>query len=282
MRYPWLAALFAVACTGIPDAPRNSLRPSAYPLVTIDPYTNAWAVTDTLYNASPQHWTGKDMPLTGILTVDGVDYRFMGAPSASLKTLLPNARENGWRGRYTFEVPEGDWTRPGYDDSQWAEGTGGFGTLQVSGNRTAWSEGTVRVRRNFTLEAVPDGEVCLLVAGNDSAKVWLNGREIYDTGARGRENDLAALPAGALRKGENVLAAAAYNGTGRAILDFGLVTRSGGSAAGRPAVQTDVNVQAMNTDYRFTCGPVSLELTFTAPLFLDRLELVSRPVNYIS
>lgn len=282
MRYPWLAALFAVACTGIPDAPRNSLRPSAYPLVTIDPYTNAWAVTDTLYNASPQHWTGKDMPLTGILTVDGVDYRFMGAPSASLKTLLPNARENGWRGRYTFEVPEGDWTRPGYDDSQWAEGTGGFGTLQVSGNRTAWSEGTVRVRRNFTLEAVPDGEVCLLVTGNDSAKVWLNGREIYDTGARGRENDLAALPAGALRKGENVLAAAAYNGTGRAILDFGLVTRSGGSAAGRPAVQTDVNVQAMNTDYRFTCGPVALELTFTAPLFLDRLELVSRPVNYIS
>ena len=283
MKNQWVGALFLLtACTLSPTIPQNGLRPSAYPLVTIDPYTNAWAVTENLYDAAPQHWTGKDMPLTGVLTVDGVDYRFMGASSPTLKTVLPNAQEAGWSGRYTFEVPEGDWTQPGYDDSLWPEGEGGFGTPQVSGNRTEWRSGTVRVRRPFSLASLPEGEVCLLVTGNDSAKVWLNGREIYDTGGKSRENDLAVLPAGALRKGENVLAAAGVNNQGRAILDFGLVVRSGGAAAGQTAQQTAVNVQAMNTDYRFTCGPVELELTFTAPLFLDRPELVSRPVNYLS
>ena len=218
----------------------------------------------------------------GILTVDGVDYRFMGASSPTLTTVLPSGQEKGWKGRYTFEEPEGDWTRPDYDDELWEEGTGGFGTPQVSGNRTAWSTGTVRVRRPFSLESVPEGELCLLVTGNDSAKVWLNGREIYDSGPRGKENDLVPLPAGALRKGENILAASAFNRVGRAILDMGLVTRSAVETGGRTAVQTGVNVQAMNTDYRFLCGPVALELTFTAPVFLDKPELVSRPVNYIS
>lgn len=283
MRMKWLAAaLLATACTLSPKVPQNGLRPSAYPLVTIDPYTNAWAVTENLYDAAPQHWTGKDMPLTGILTVDGVDYRFMGATSPKLKTVLPSAQERGWAGRYTFAVVEGDWTQPGYDDSIWLEGEGGFGTPQVSANRTEWRNGAIRVRRTFSLESLPEEEVCLLVTGNDSAKVWLNGREIYDTGGKARENDLAPLPQGALRKGTNVIAAEGFNRVGRAILDFGLVTRSAGAATARTAEQTGVNVQAMNTDYRFACGPVELDLTFTAPLLMDRPELVSRPVNYIS
>lgn len=49
-----------------------------------------------------------------------------------------------------------------------------------------------------------------------------------------------------------------------------------------PALQKSADVQAMQTIYEFVCGPVGLTLTFTAPLFLDDLELISRPVNYIS
>ena len=49
-----------------------------------------------------------------------------------------------------------------------------------------------------------------------------------------------------------------------------------------PAVQKSADVQAMQTVYEFTCGPVGLTLTFTAPLFLDDLDLISRPVNYIA
>lgn len=113
---------------------KSEIRPSAYPLVTVDPYTSAWAATDNLYDGQVQHWTGREFPLVGILTVDGTAYRFMG------KT-------------------------PGVSET---------------------------------------------------------------------------------------------------------------------AVQKSVDVQATQTHYQFLCGPVELKLKFTAPLLLDDLDLVSRPVNYIS
>ena len=116
----------------------SSIRPSAYPLVTIDPYTSAWAATDNLYDGQVQHWTGREFPLVGVLTVDGTAYRFMGKP---------------------------------------------FGES---------------------------------------------------------------------------------------------------SAVAKTAVQQSVDVQATQTHYSFQCGPASLKLKFTAPLLLDNLDLVSRPVNYIS
>lgn len=50
----------------------------------------------------------------------------------------------------------------------------------------------------------------------------------------------------------------------------------------RTATQISANVQPMQTYYQFNCGPVKLELIFTAPLFLDNLELLSRPVNYMT
>lgn len=57
---------------------KNELRAPAYPLVTIDPYTNAWSFGDNLYDSSLKHWTGQDFPLIGVVKVDGVPYRFMG------------------------------------------------------------------------------------------------------------------------------------------------------------------------------------------------------------
>lgn len=48
------------------------------------------------------------------------------------------------------------------------------------------------------------------------------------------------------------------------------------------ARQLSADVQATQTHYMFECGPVKLAVDFVAPLFLDRLELISRPVNYIA
>ena len=39
---------------------------------------------------------------------------------------------------------------------------------------------------------------------------------------------------------------------------------------------------ATRTIYDFTCGSVDLKLTFMVPLLMDDLDLLLRPVNYIS
>ena len=49
---------------------KNELRAPAYPLVTIDPYTSAWAFQDNLYDGAVKHWTGKSFPLIGVAKVD--------------------------------------------------------------------------------------------------------------------------------------------------------------------------------------------------------------------
>ena len=286
----FLAAVLPVlfACTeGVPAsiAPRNPLRAPAYPLITIDPYTNAWSTTENLFDSAPQHWTGKDYPLSGYLTVDGTVYRFMGSGSSIVRSeLLPSAATGAWSARYTLDEAGEEWTDPAFDDSAWAEGEGGFGTLSNRGgfNRTSWTEGTIRVRRHFSIPEVPGETVNLILSGNDRSQVWINGTSVYAS-ETSCENKIIELPKEVLRKGENVIAAAAYNEVGRAILDFGILLSSETPADGAVTpIQNLVDVQAMNTDYAFVCGPVGLRLTFTAPFFLDRPELVSRPVNYIS
>jgi hypothetical protein len=53
-------------------------------------------------------------------------------------------------------------------------------------------------------------------------------------------------------------------------------------ASTTPAQQQWVSVNATQTKYQFACGGVDLTLTFTSPLLISDLSLLSRPVTYIS
>jgi hypothetical protein len=46
-------------------------------------------------------------------------------------------------------------------------------------------------------------------------------------------------------------------------------------------VQTECDIKAMSTIYKFSTGSVELTLTFTSPLLLDDLKILSRPVSYL-
>ena len=55
------------------------LRAPSYPLITIDPYFSVWSAADKLNSADTVHWTEKPNVISAIATIDGKEYRVMGA-----------------------------------------------------------------------------------------------------------------------------------------------------------------------------------------------------------
>ncbi|HUQ97386.1 MAG TPA: DUF4965 domain-containing protein, partial [Chitinophagaceae bacterium] len=87
-----------------------------------------------------------------------------------------------------------------------------------------------------------------------------------------------------LKKGPNILAVHVKNTAGGTWLDAGLVDepKDVQETAVRTAVQKDVTINATQTIYNFTAGPVDVNLTFTSPLVITDLDLLARPVSYIT
>lgn len=267
---------------------KSDLRAPAWPLVTIDPYTSAWSMSDRLYDGPVKHWTGKDFPLIGAVKVDGTTYRFMGTEDIELTPVVPTSQQGKWFGKYTYSKPSGDWTSLKYNDSSWKEAEGAFGTtVNEPIAKTDWSTPEIWVRRTFDLDQDLTGhKVYLEFCNDDDAIFYVNGIEVHNTGAVCHKNEVVKLPDEAvatLKKGHNIITAECKNPVANGLLDFGLlVQKELHTALELTAEQTSVDVQATQTHYTFTCGPVDLNLTFSAPLFMEDLDLVSRPVNYIS
>lgn len=268
----------------------NTLRAPAYPLITIDPYTNGWVFGDTLYNYPVSHYNGRIFPLIGIIRVDGKSLRFMGVEeNLTAELVAPIAEQGVWEGRYTFTEPTGNWKKIKYNDSHWLKGKGAFGYFNQnrfeSVIRTLWKTDQIWVRRDITLKKDLIGnDVYLEFKNDDDAEIYINGINVVRRNYA--LNEKIKLPedvVATLKKGKNVIAAHCVNKIRNAILDFGLsVGHPVPQIVKQTAVQKSVDVQPTQTIYTFSCGAVDLKLIFTAPMLMDNLELLSRPVNYIS
>lgn len=267
----------------------TQLRLPSVPVIVSDPYFSIWSPYDHLTDGPTAHWAGNEKSLEGLLRVDGKCYRFLGAKNTVLETIVPMADEEAWTGAYSRTNPGNGWEKPGFDDSQWKRGKAAFGSDGNSFINTKWNEehSDLYVRREVTL--TPEdlkGNLFLVFSHDDGFELYVNGT-LVATGPQefkeGTKLELTDDVRALLKPGKNVIASHCHNNGGGAYTDFGLFRNIGVEDENTPkAVQNKVDVLATNSYYNFTCGPVSLDVVFTAPMIIDDYDLLSSPVNYIS
>ncbi|SJN16394.1 glutaminase family protein [Sphingobacterium sp. JB170] len=267
----------------------SSLRAPAVPLITIDPNVSAWSPADKLYDTSVAHWSdNRNLPLLGVIKIDNEVYRFMGTEEVELLTAVANGEDKAWDATYTTQEPQDNWFATDYKPQGWKQGKGGFGTFENEPlSKTDWQTDQIWVRREITLSADLAGKDVYLDYGHDDDAIfYINGIQVVSTGNSTGKNKRVKLSeevVNSLRKGKNILAAYCHNGGGNAYLDMGiLVERNNQRYFQKQAEQLSVDVQPMQTKYVFACGDVQLKVSFTAPLFLNNLDLLARPINYLS
>ena len=283
--------LFANAQTGNLFKPVKevALRTPSVPIVVSDPHFSIWSPYDKLMEGSTEHWTTAKKPLVGALRVDGKVYRFLGKDQVALIPIAPMTNVERWEAAYTNSQPANGWQEFQFDDSSWKKGKAAFGSRDMPRVRTEWKGDNtdIYIRRTFEINDLDLTENIFLIYSHDDVfELYLNGEKLVATDLVWKNNVNLKLSDEAkkkLRNGKNVIAAHCHNTTGGSYVDFGLYREKKNAVTfENEAVQKSVDVLATSSYYTFTCGPVELDVVFTAPQLIDDLDLLSTPINYIS
>jgi endonuclease/exonuclease/phosphatase family metal-dependent hydrolase len=177
-----------------------------------------------LYDAAlVKKYASRDTFATGL-------YAPLGAKPSAGTVLAPEGRTSAeivWR--YVTEEPAEGWAQPGFDDSGWQKGAGGFGAGKPPRSTvlTKWATPHLCVRRVIELPPTIPARVALSIYHDEDATVYLNGVAAarltgYTTDYTTVEISEAARMA--LKPGSNVLAIEVSQTLGGQYLDAGLVS----------------------------------------------------------
>ena len=273
----------------------NTLRLPSVPLLVNDPYFSFWSNYDQLNAGPTRHWCEHEKAIDGFIRVDGTVYRFMGKERECILKPLTGAGmtidgEN-WSGRVSHTKQNNEaWAEANFDDSSWAQEQAAWGTAGEYPNvKNVWKDenSDIYVRREVTLTADDLAQdLWVQYSHDDIFELYINGINVVRTGETWRQGEMARLndlAKSSLKVGKNIIAAHCHNTRGGAYIDFGLYANVKEETVNIvQAQQTSVNVQACSSYYKFTCGPVNLDVVFTAPMLIDDFDLISTPINFIS
>ncbi|QCX37427.1 DUF4965 domain-containing protein [Aureibaculum algae] len=254
----------------------------AYPLITHDPYFSIWSMGDEINSTTTRHWTNKPHSLVGMINVDGTRYRFLGKNAVGYHDVVPVSRN----GKITEQKPGSGWEKNRFDDSTWKTAKAPYGNEGVA--FTTWKTENLWWRKKFNLESINLEELFLKISHDDDVDVYLNGERVYNCEECWTDqNEYKYYPISnsikaKLKKKNNILAIHVKNNRGGQWLNAGIVEKRKDKSAALQATQTNLNLSATQTSYVLTCGGVDVYLNFTTPALMDDLDLLSRPVSYIS
>jgi hypothetical protein len=147
---------------------------------------------------------------------------------SKIRVVVPTSQEKGIVWHYTFDKPAAGWEKPGFDDTGWKEGPGGFGTKGTPGAvvRTEWKTDDIWIRREFTLEEGNYDNLWLNVHHDEDAEIYLNG--VLAAKVRGYVTDYGEITISpearaALKTGKNTIAVHCHQTTGGQYIDVGMV-----------------------------------------------------------
>jgi hypothetical protein len=168
-------------------------------------------------------WAGRAQKVSG----DQGGWAPMPVPP-EIKVVEAGSKPDGVIWRYTTDRPADGWIKPGFNDSRWKQGPGGFGTEGTPGSvvRTRWDTPDIYIRREITIPAGADlPSLQLYVHHDEDAKIYLNGVLAAQTSGFTADYEvIEMLPAAraALKPGTNLLAVQCHQTSGGQYIDVGL------------------------------------------------------------